>query len=57
MRVTKKIRDEQLRRLGEVYKNDGPMLHFSSPFTLLVAVILSGWITIEDLDWFGRIRH
>ena len=21
------------------------------------AVILSGWITVEDLDWFGRIRH
>lgn len=23
----------------------------------IVAVILSGWITVEDLDWFGRIRH
>ena len=26
-------------------------------WVLIVAVILSGWITIEDLDWFGRIRH
>jgi len=23
----------------------------------IVAVILSGWITIEDLDWFDRMRH
>jgi predicted secreted protein len=26
-------------------------------WVVIVAVILSGWITIEDLDWFGRIRH
>lgn len=50
MRVTKKIRDEQLRRLGEVYKNDGPMLHFSSPFTLLVAVILSAQCTDKRVN-------
>jgi len=24
---------------------------------VIVAVIMSGWITIEDLDWFDRIRH
>ena len=34
MRVTKKVKAEQLRRLSEVYKNDGTMLHFTSPFTL-----------------------
>lgn len=26
-------------------------------WVVIVAVIMSGWITIEDLDWFGRIRH
>ena len=26
-------------------------------WVVIVAVILSGWITIEDLDWLGRIRH
>lgn len=26
-------------------------------WVVIVAVILSGWITIEDLDWFDRIRH
>lgn len=45
MRVTKKVKAEQLRRLSEVYKNDGTMLHFTSPFTLLVAVILSAQCT------------
>ena len=24
---------------------------------VIVLVIISGWITIEDLDWFDRIRH
>lgn len=40
-----KVKAEQLRRLAEVYKNDGTMLHFTSPFTLLVAVILSAQCT------------
>lgn len=26
-------------------------------WVVIVAVIMSGWITIEDLDWFDRIRH
>ena len=26
-------------------------------WAVIVAVIMSGWITIEDLDWFDRIRH
>ena len=47
MRVTKA---EQLRRLSEVYKNDGTMLHFTSPFTLLVAVILSAQCTDKRVN-------
>lgn len=50
MRVTKKIKSEQLRRLSEVYKNDGTMLHFSSPFTLLVAVVLSAQCTDKRVN-------
>lgn len=50
MRVTKKIKAEQLRRLSEVYKNDGTMLHFTSPFTLLVAVILSAQCTDKRVN-------
>ena len=45
MRVTKAIKAEQLRRLSEHYKDEGTMLHFSSPFTLLVAVVLSAQCT------------
>ena len=26
-------------------------------WVVIVAIIMSGWITIEDLDWFGRMRH
>ncbi len=50
MRVTKKIKEEQLRRLAEVYKDEGTMLHFSSPFTLLVAVILSAQCTDKRVN-------
>lgn len=50
MRVTKKFKAEQLRRLSEVYKNDGTMLHFTSPFTLLVAVILSAQCTDKRVN-------
>ena len=50
MRVTKKVKAEQLRRLPEVYKNDGTMLHFTSPFTLLVAVILSAQSTDKRVN-------
>ena len=45
MRVTKKVKAEQLRRLSEVYKNDG-----TSPFTLLVAVILSAQCTDKRVN-------
>lgn len=50
MRVTKKVKAEQLRRLSGVYKNDGTMLHFTSPFTLLVAVILSAQCTDKRVN-------
>lgn len=26
-------------------------------FLVSAGIILSGWITIDDLDWFGRIKH
>ncbi len=50
MRVTKKIKAEQLSRLAEVYKDEGTMLHFTSPFTLLVAVILSAQCTDKRVN-------
>ena len=50
MRVTKKIKAEQLRRLSEVYRDEGTMLHFKSPFTLLVAVILSAQCTDKRVN-------
>lgn len=50
MRVTKKIKEEQLKRLSEVYHDDSTMLHFTSPFTLLVAVILSAQCTDKRVN-------
>lgn len=50
MRVTKKIRDEQLRRLKEVYKDIKPQLVYDSPFTLLVAVVLSAQCTDKRVN-------
>ena len=56
MRVTKKIKEEQLKRLSDVYHDDGTMLHFTSPFTLLVAVILSAQCTDKRVNVItGRI--
>ncbi len=45
MRVTKKIREEQLAILEETYRGAKPALEFSSSFELLVAVILSAQCT------------
>ena len=45
MRVTKKIKAEQIAILGEVYKDVKPALKFRNPFELLVAVILSAKCT------------
>ncbi len=50
MRVTKKIKAEQLERLSKVYENEGTMLHYTSPFTLLVAVILSAQCTDKRVN-------
>lgn len=50
MRVTNAIKAEQLRRLSEHYKDEGTMLHFSSPFTLLVAVVLSAQCTDKRVN-------
>lgn len=45
MRVTKAIKAEQLRRLEEVYGQEKTALHYSNPFTFLVAVMLSAQCT------------
>ena len=45
MRVTKKIKEQQIAILGEVYKDTKPALEFSNPFELLIAVILSAQCT------------
>lgn len=45
MRVTNKIKAEQIAILGRVYKDTKPALKFSNPFELLVAVILSAQCT------------
>jgi endonuclease III len=45
MRVNETVRNEQLRRLKKVYGGEKPALHYSSPFTLLVAVVLSAQCT------------
>ena len=45
MRVTKKIKAEQIAILGQVYKDTKPALKFRNPFELLVAVILSAQCT------------
>ena len=45
MRVTKKIKAEQIAILGEVYKDTKSALKFRNPFELLIAVILSAQCT------------
>ena len=50
MRVTKKIKAEQLRRLSIAYAGEGTMLKYTSPFTLLVAVILSAQCTDKRVN-------
>ena len=45
MRVTNKIKAEQIAILGQVYKDTKPALRFGNPFELLVAVILSAQCT------------
>lgn len=45
MRVTAKIKKEQLSRLFHVYGNEKTALSYSNPFTFLVAVMLSAQCT------------
>lgn len=45
MRVTKAIKEEQLRILEEHYKDEKPALLYETPFELLVAVVLSAQCT------------
>ena len=45
MRVTKKIKEEQLRILSETYRGAKTALNFTTPFELLIAVILSAQCT------------
>jgi endonuclease-3 len=50
MRVTKKIKEDQIRILGEGYKDTKPALIFRNPFELLVAVILSAQCTDKRVN-------
>jgi len=45
MRVTKKVKAEMVAILEETYRGAKPALHFSNPFELLIAVILSAQCT------------
>ena len=50
MRVTKKIREKHLEILEETYRGAKPELHFSNPFELLIAVILSAQCTDKRVN-------
>lgn len=50
MRVTKKIKEQQLEILAAVYHDAKPALIFNSPFELLVAVILSAQCTDKRVN-------
>ncbi len=50
MRVTKAIKEEQLRILEDYYGDAKPALHYTSPFELLVAVVLSAQCTDERVN-------
>ena len=50
MRVTKKIREEQLAILEETYRGAKPELIFHNPFELLIAVILSAQCTDKRVN-------
>lgn len=50
MRVTKKLKAEQLAILEETYRGAKPELHFSSAFELLIAVILSAQCTDKRVN-------
>ena len=50
MRVTNKVKAEQIRILSEVYKDAKPALVFKNPFELLIAVILSAQCTDKRVN-------
>jgi endonuclease-3 len=50
MRVTKKIKEEQIAILQETYRGVKPALIFRNPFELLIAVILSAQCTDKRVN-------
>lgn len=50
MRITKAIKEEQLKRLSKYYDNYKTALEYKDPFTLLVAVILSAQCTDKRVN-------
>ena len=50
MRVTKQIKEQQIKILGELYKDTKPALIFKNPFELLIAVILSAQCTDKRVN-------
>lgn len=50
MRVTKKIKEEQIAILSKVYEGAKPQLVFRNPFELLIAVILSAQCTDKRVN-------
>lgn len=50
MRVTKKIKEQQIAILEEIYIDEKPALNFRNPFELLIAVILSAQCTDKRVN-------
>ena len=50
MRVTKKLKEQQIHILEETYRGTKPALVFNSPFELLIAVILSAQCTDKRVN-------
>ena len=50
MRVTKKVKEQQIAILEEVYRGAKPALEFRNPFELLIAVILSAQCTDKRVN-------
>lgn len=50
MRMTRKIRDQQIAILEETYRDVRPALMFRNPFELLIAVILSAQCTDKRVN-------
>ena len=50
MRITKKIKEQMIAILEEVYRDTKPALIFRNPFELLIAVILSAQCTDKRVN-------